>query len=147
MAKEVCVFCGQEVGYVRSEYVVCGPVSQFSCKSCAREVKDLSGVERCRRALRLGITEVRQAMEEYIEMVENAEESRPACLRCGEKIRFGQVQTLDNSPYRDGLLTDTFDVLPAYCTNCGKMEFYNPSYISRHKLFSYLVKKDNGEIK
>lgn len=147
MAKEVCVFCGSEVSYMRSDYVSCGPVNQFACKACAKELKDLSALERCRRALQRGITEAKQTIEEYITMVETAEEARPACLRCGEKLRFGEVQTLDNSPYRDGLLSNTFNILPAYCHNCGKMEIYNPAYIGNNKLLSYLVKKDTGEIK
>ena len=42
MAKEICVFCGEEVGYIRSEYVSCGPVSQWACKSCVKEVEKLS---------------------------------------------------------------------------------------------------------
>ncbi len=144
MAKEICVFCGSEVGYMRSEYVTCGPVGQYACKRCAREVNGLSEEEKCRRALQRGFTEARKSMEEYIAMVEGAEEARPACLRCGAKITFGEIQTLDNSPYRDGLLSGTFNVLPAYCKNCGKMELYNPAYISGNKLLSYLVKKDTG---
>ena len=148
MAKEVCVFCGEEVGYMRSEYITCGPVGQHACKHCAREVKELSELEKCRRALQRGVTECRKSMEEYIAMVESAEEARPACLRCGEKLRFGQAVTLDDSPYRDGLLASSgFAILPAYCQSCGKMEIYNPGYIGNNKLLSYLVKKDNGEVK
>lgn len=148
MAKEVCVFCGEEIGYIRSEYVSCGPVCQWACKQCAREIEPLSAVERCRRALQRGVTEARQSMEEYIEMVDGAEEARPACLRCGAKLRFGWTITLDDTPYRDGLLSSGgFAILPAYCQNCGKMELYSPGYISNNKLLSYLVKKDTGEIK
>lgn len=147
MAKEVCVFCGTEVGYMRSEYVSCGPVSQWACKSCAKEVKDLDEVERCRQALRLSLAVAPDALQEYVTMVEGAEDARPTCLRCGTKLKFGQVVTLDSSPYRDGLLSNTFDILPAYCRQCGKMELYNPGYSSGNKLLSYLVKKDTGELK
>lgn len=144
MAKEVCVFCGEEVGYMRNEYVNCGPVCECACKRCAREVKEVSEVERCRRALQRGLSTSRKPLEEYIAMVEGAEEARPACLRCGAKLKFGEMQTLDNSPYRDGLLSSSFDVVPAYCTGCGKMELYHPAYLSGNKLLSYLVKKDTG---
>lgn len=145
MAKEICVFCGEEVGYIRSECVSCGPVSQWACKSCAKEVKDLDEAERCRRALRLGLAVASDAMQEYVTMVEGAEEARPACLRCGAKLKFGQPVTLDDTPYRDGLLASGgFTVLPAFCQSCGKMELYNPGYIGNNKLLSYLVKKDTG---
>ena len=146
MAKETCVFCGEEAGFLNSDYITCGPTGQFACRSCAKELQDLDAPERCRRALRLGLAKDPQKLQEYLDLAENAEDARPACLRCGEKLHFGPVQTLDNSPYRDGLLSTTFDVLPAYCSKCGKMEFYAPDVIANNKLLSYLCRKDNGEI-
>ena len=147
MAKETCVFCGQEVSDFVVKQVFCGPVLQYACKSCAKEVNELDGAERCRRALQRGLAVNAERIQEHLDIMEHAEEARPTCLRCGEKLRFGEMQELDNSPYRDGLLTSTFDVLPAYCTNCGKMELYSPQYISKHKMLSYLVKIDTGVIK
>lgn len=145
MAKEICVFCGKEIGYVRSEYITCGPVGQYACKSCAREAASLSEADKCRMVLQRGYTTSRAAMEEYIAMVDGAEEARPACLRCGAKLKFGAAVTLDDTPYRDGLLASGgFAILPAYCQNCGKMEIYNPGYIGNNKLLSFLVKKDTG---
>lgn len=43
---------------------------------------------------------------------------------------------------RDGILTNTFDVLPAYCEACGKMEFYNPAIARKNKYIAYLISKD-----
>ena len=147
MAKVKCVFCGDEVSDFVVKTVFCGPVIQYACKRCFKEVETLSDEDRCRRALQRGFALSPERVREHLEIVESAEEARPACLRCGEKLRFGEAETLDASPNRDGLLSRTFDVLPAYCTNCGKMELYNPTYIAKNKLFSYLVNKDNGRIK
>ena len=148
MAKEICVFCGNEVGSVRGEYISCGPIYQWACKNCAREVKPLGETDRARRILQRRFTSQTAAFEEYVAMVDGAEEARPACLRCGAKLKFGRAVTLDDTPYRDGLLASSgFSVLPAYCHNCGKMEIYNPGYILNNKLFSYLVAKDTGLIK
>ena len=146
MEKEkLCVFCRQKPGAFRSGSIICGGTYQFSCKSCEKELKDMDDVEKCRRALQLGLAENAKRLEEYIQLVTEAEEHRPACLRCGAKLKFGAIQELDNSPMRDGLLSDTFDILPAYCESCGKMEFYNPAYVHKNKFISYLIKKDMGE--
>ena len=145
MAKETCVFCGNEAGFMLGDFVPCGPVSQFACRSCAKEVKNLSEAERCRRALQRGLANEPQRIQEYLDTVENAEDARPACLRCGEKLSFGQVQTLDNSPYSDGLLSTSFDVLPAHCKKCGRIELFDPSYVSNDRFLTYLLRKDNEE--
>ena len=145
MAKEICVFCGNEVGSMRGEYISCGPMSQWACKSCVREVKPLSDTDRARIVHQRRFTSQLAAFEEYVAMVDGAEEARPACLRCGAKLKFGRAVTLDDTPYRDSLLASGgFSVLPAYCQSCGKMEIYNPGYIGNNKLLSYLVKKDTG---
>ena len=140
MAKEVCVFCGEEVGAFRREIVYCGNVTQVSCQSCAKEVDSLSELERCQRALKLGFAECPDKIQEHITLLTEAENHRPACLRCGAKMKFGYIQTLDNSPRRDSMFTDTFDVLPVYCTTCGKMEFYHPGYARVDKFMDYLIK-------
>ena len=145
MAKEICVFCGNEVGTMLSDFISCGPASQFACRSCVKELKSLSEEERCRRALRLGLAKNPQYLQDYLDIVEHAEEARFTCLRCGEKLTFGQAQSLDSSPYLDGLLGSSFDVLPVYCKKCGKIEFYDPTVISENKLLSYLWKKDLAE--
>ena len=155
MAKETCVFCGNEVGFLHSDFVTCGPTGQCACKACAKEVKNLDNPERCRRALQRGLAKDAHRLQEFLDqtaqhaqeclnIAENAESSRPTCLRCGEKLYFGQIQTLDSSPYRDGLFSSTFDILPAYCKACGKLEFYDPAYISNNQLLSHLVQIDNN---
>lgn len=146
MASEnICVFCGEKLGLFNSATIFCADIQQPCCKECAKELRDLSEVERCRRALRLGHAEYSQMLEERIELITTAEEHRPVCLRCGAKLTFGDVQTLDNSPMRDSIFQDTFDVLPAYCQSCGKMEFYHPHYVSQNKYISYLIDKDTSQ--
>ena len=57
----------------------------------------------------------------------------------------GQVQQLDNSPLRDTVFKEPFEVLPAYCEDCGKYEFYNPAIIRKNKRLVYLASKDTQE--
>lgn len=146
MANErICVFCGERVGAFKDTWVVCGDTHQFSCKDCAKSLRDLGEEELCRRALRLGRAEYPEKLEEHIELVTKAEEHRPSCLRCGAKLTFGNVQSLDNSPMRDSIFQDTFDVQPAYCESCGKIEFYHPHYVNQNKFIAYLIDKDTSQ--
>ena len=149
---KVCVFCGEKIGAFRSTSIICGGAYQTSCKDCAKEVNCLPEDEQCRRALKLGLASYPEMLEKYIkyaeekaEVARTAEEHRPACLRCGGKLRFQEEQMLDNSPLRDGLLSSTFDVLPAFCESCGKYEFYNPSVLKKNKQLAFLLKKDTEE--
>ena len=77
----------------------------------------------------------------------NAEldEGVSVCPQCGKKLTFMEQQMLDNSPMRDGLLSSTFDVQPAVCQGCGKLEFYDPRFARRNKFIAYLIRKDTGE--
>lgn len=146
MAKEnVCVFCGEPLSTFRSTTVICGPTIQSSCKGCAKEVETLNEEERCRRALRLGLAKYPQTLEERLTILTESEAHRPSCLRCGAKLRFGKSQALDNSPYRDSLLSDPFVVLPAYCKSCGKIELFDPGFISADKFLAELLKKDTEQ--
>lgn len=147
MAKEnVCVFCGEAPGAFRSTTVICGSTIQFSCKACAKEMEELNEEERCRRALRLGLAQYPQALEERLAILTEAEEHRLTCLRCGGKLQFGKSQALDNSPYRDSLIAEhSFVVLPAFCKSCGKIELYDPGFISKNKFLAQLLKKDTEQ--
>ena len=140
-----CVFCGEDLRFFHSYGIRCGDISLPCCKDCADELAELSEVEQCRRALRLGLVEQPEKLQERIELCEQAEAHRPACLRCGTKLRFGGMQRLDNSPMRDSFFTDTYDVRPAYCESCGKIEFYHPNYVARSKFMAYLIRKDTGD--
>lgn len=144
MAKEICVFCGEAPGVFRSDVVYCGSTAQVSCKTCAKEMAELSEEERCRRALKLGLAEYPDKIQERITLLTEAEDHRPACLRCGTKLKFGAVLTLDNSPMRDGIFSDTYNILPAYCQGCGKIEFYSPGYAAQNKFVAHLIRKDTG---
>jgi len=138
----LCVFCGQKPGTFRSTTVACGNTVQVSCKACEKELKDLDEMEVCRRALIRGIAENPDRIRERIELLSEAENHRPKCLRCGSKLSYMKVQELDNSPMQDSIFKDSFKVLPAYCESCGKYEFYNPVIIRKDKYLAYLIWKD-----
>ena len=145
MANELCVFCGQKPGTFRSTTIQCGNTWQPACKACEKELKGLDEVELCRRALVRGIAENPERIRERIELIEEAENHRPKCLRCGSVLTFMDVQELDNSPMRDSVFMETFEVLPAYCESCGKYEFYNPVIVRKNKYLAHLIWKDTQE--
>lgn len=141
--ENVCIFCGQKPGAFRSTGVVCGGIWQTACKSCEKELRELDDAEVCRRALQRGLATQPDQIEAHLKVLEEAELHRPKCLQCGSKLVFGEVEELDNTPVRDGLLTDTFDVLPARCFSCGRFEFYDPAIAKRNPFLAHLIAKDN----
>ena len=145
MANELCIFCGQKPGTFRSTALACGSTIQVACKACEKELKDLDEVEVCRRALVRGIAENPERIRARIELLTEAENHRPKCLRCSTNLTFLKVQELDNSPMRDSIFKEPFEVLPAYCTACGKYEFYNPDVIRKNKYLAHLVNKDTQD--
>ena len=140
-----CVFCGQRPGTFRSTTIQCGPTWQPACKACEKELKGLDEVELCRRALVRGIAENPDRLRERIDLITEAENHRPKCLRCGTNLTFMKVQPLDNSPLKDSIFKEPFEVLPAYCESCGKFEFYSPVIIRKNKHLAYLIYKDTQE--
>ncbi len=142
MAKSNCVFCGKELSFFGSDTLSCAGIPQSTCKSCRKEYEALGDAERCRAALKLGLAERPDDLLRYAELVETAEEHRYRCLRCGGGMRFGEELTLDKTPMRDSIFSATFDVLPAYCDSCGKIEFFERSIVARDKHLAYLMKKD-----
>ena len=145
MANELCIFCGQKPGTFRSTTLACGSTIQVACKACEKELKDLDEVEVCRRALVRGIAENPERIRARIELLTEAENHRPKCLRCSTNLTFLKVQELDNSPMRDSIFKEPFEVLPAYCSACGKYEFYNPEVIRKNKYLAHLVNKDTQD--
>ena len=145
MANELCVFCGQKPGTFRSTTIQCGNTLQPACKACEKELKDLDEIEVCRRALIRGIAENADRIRERIELITEAENHRPKCLRCGANLTFMDAQELDNSPMRDSVFMETFEVLPAYCESCGKYEFYNPVIVRKNKYLAHLIWKDTQD--
>ena len=138
----ICVFCGEKPGTFRATTVACGGTVQTACKSCEKELKGLDEAETCRRALVRGIAEYPDRIRDRIELLNTAEEHRPKCLRCGNLLTFMREQQLDNSPLKDSVFMDTFDVLPAFCDSCGKYEFYNPTIVRKNKYLAHLIWKD-----
>ena len=145
MANELCIFCGQKPGTFRSTTLACGSTIQVACKACEKELKDLDEVEVCRRALVHRIAENPERIRARIELLTEAENHRPKCLRCSTNLTFLKVQELDNSPMRDSIFKEPFEVVPAYCTACGKYEFYNPDVIRKNKYLAHLVNKDTQD--
>lgn len=146
MEKEnFCVFCGQKPGTFRGTIVQCGNTWQTACKTCEKEVRELDEAERCRRALVRGLAELPEKLRERIDLINEAENHRPHCNQCGGKLLFLPLQQLDNSPMRDSIFKDPFEVIPAYCENCGKYEFYNPEVVKKNRHLAYLIDKDTGE--
>ena len=145
MANELCVFCGQRPGTFRSTTIICGDTVQTACKTCEKELKDLEEIEVCRRALVRGMAENPDRLRERIDLITEAENHRPKCLRCGTNLTFIKVQPLDNSPLKDSIFKEPFEVLPAYCVACGKYEFYNPDSIRKNKYLAHLIYKDTQE--
>ena len=142
--ENICALCGQKPGTFRSTIISCGGTWQTACKSCEKELVDLNEYEICRRVLVRGLAVQPEKIRERIALIEEAENHRPACLRCGGSIKFGEEQQLDNSPVGDGLLTDSFDVIPAWCETCGRMEFYHPQIVKKDPYLAYLIEKDSG---
>lgn len=143
MANEnICVFCGEKLSMFRITGITCGNTYQPCCKDCAKELGELSEEELCRRALRLGYAQHPEMLEKQIELITTAEEHRPSCLQCGGKLKFESVQYLDNSPMRDSVFSEGFEVLPAYCESCGKYEFYKPAVATQNRFLEYLIQKD-----
>lgn len=138
----ICVFCGQKPGKFRSTTVACGNTIQTACKSCEEELQSLDELEVCRRALIRGIAENPDRIKERMALLTEAENHRPKCLRCGNSLTFMKVQELDNSPMRDTIFKEPFEVLPAFCEACGKYEFYNPVIIRKNKYLAHLIYKD-----
>jgi len=145
MANELCVFCGQKPSTFRSTTIQCGGTWQPACKACEKELKGLDEVEVCRRALVRGMAENPDKLRERINLIAEAENHRPKCLRCGSSLSFMDVQELDNSPMRDSVFMEPFEVLPAYCESCGKYEFYNPVIVRKNKYLAHLIWKDTQE--
>ena len=145
MSNELCVFCGQKPGSFRSTTVVCGGTVQVACKACEKELRVMDEVEVCRRALIRGMAENPDRIRDRIDLITEAENHRPKCLRCGTNMTFMKVQELDNSPMRDSIFKEPFEVLPAYCESCGKYEFFNPDIVPKNKHLMYLIHKDTQE--
>ena len=92
-----------------------------------------------------GMAENPDRLRERIDLITEAENHRPKCLRCGTNLTFIKVQPLDNSPLKDSIFKEPFEVLPAYCVACGKYEFYNPDIIRKNKYLAHLIYRDTQE--
>lgn len=138
----ICVFCGQKVSSLRTGGIRCGNTWQTACRSCEKELKDRNEVELCNMALARGLADRPNDLRERINLITEAENYRRKCLRCGTKMFYMKVQELDNSPLRDTIFKEPFEVLPAYCETCGMYEFYNPEIARKNKYIAYLIRKD-----
>ncbi len=138
----ICVFCGEKLSTFRSTTIQCGNTWQPACKSCEKEVKDLTELELCQRALLRGLADKPERLQARITLINEAESHRPKCIQCGGSLIFMHTQELDNSPYRDTLFKEPFEILPACCESCGKYTLYNPNIVRKNKYLAYLIEKD-----
>lgn len=144
MAKEFCAFCGEKIGVFGGEQVLCTGIYQPCCKTCAGEVAGLSQEEICRRALQSGCAAYPDRLRAWLTMAQNAEEERPPCRYCGGKLRFRKPVVVYNtapSSFEEGLAA-ACELQPAFCPECGRMEFFDPAFIRASEALSHLAKKD-----
>lgn len=139
---KICVFCGQKLGFFNGTTIPCGDTWQPACTECKDTLENLDELALCQRALIRGIAQEPERLKARIELLTEAENHRPTCLRCGGKLIFEEVQELDNSPYRDSILSDPFTVRPAYCLECGRYELYRPEIVQKNKYLAHLIWKD-----
>lgn len=137
-----CIFCGKVPGFWGSCTVTVADIPQQACTDCSRELRGLSELELCQRALESGLAAQPEKIREHIAFVEEVDAKRPKCSVCGTPMVFRGIQTLDASPMRDGIFTSTFDVLPMYCPNCCKMELFWPEMLERNKELAHLYRID-----
>ena len=138
-----CVFCGKSISPFRSTNVLCGKTHEPSCRDCAREMESLPHIDRCRRALQRGLANHPELLREYIEVTQSAEDHRPAC-GCGGKLRFMEEQNFDNTPHTDSIFHGSFEVLPAWCEDCARFEFFHPTTARKNPFLAHLIEKDTG---
>lgn len=139
---KICVFCGEKVGLLGSSDMPCAGTFQPCCRICGREVTGLPEEEQCRRALKLGLARDPEKLEERIQFIESARSARPACLRCGGKLKYQTVKAMHNT---DSVLNIGFPVLPAFCEKCGKYEFFEPNTVRADARLAWLIRHDTGE--
>lgn len=142
MAKEICAVCGESISGFKVVTLVVGKTSQTFCPGCAKEAQGMGEAELCRHVLSRSWAKNREKIQQRMDLVVAAEEARPKCLRCGTPIKFTGKVTLDASPMRDTLFSKTFDLIPAYCPNCFKMEFFAPEMIRQNELMALLYSQD-----
>ena len=139
---KICVFCGEKVGLLGSSDMPCAGTFQPCCRICGREVTGLPEEEQCRRALKLGLARDPEKLEERIQFIESARSARPACLRCGGKLKYQTVKAMYNT---DSVLNIGFPVLPAFCEKCGKYEFFESNTVRADARLAWLIRHDTGE--
>ena len=139
---KICVFCGEKVGLLGSSDMPCAGTFQPCCRICGREVTGLPEEQQCRRALKLGLARDPEKLEERIQFIESARSARPACLRCGGKLKYQTIKAMHNT---DSVLNIGFPVLPAFCEKCGKYEFFEPNTVRADARLAWLIRHDTGE--
>ena len=143
MASDItCALCGETPSGFRREVIRVGNTTQWCCKSCSKAAADLSDEELCRKVLRLGFAQEPEKVEAHLEFIDEAKQVRPSCLRCGTPLKFRKIVYLDRTPFSDSILSNTFDLLPAVCPACHKIEFYSPDLTDQVEKFLYLYRQD-----
>ena len=148
MGKECCVFCGEKIGMFGGEQILCAGIYQPCCKACAKETAGLSQEELCRRALQLGHAALPDQLRNWLATAQSAEENRPLCRHCGGKLTFRKTVIIHNTTPGtfEEKLAAACELQPAACSQCGRLEFFDPAFVRQNELLSHLVKKDTGKL-
>lgn len=138
-----CVFCGNPAGALLSTNVICGKTYQLACRDCAKELKALSNLDRCRKALILGLADCPHKLHEYIRFCADAEDRRPKCPSCGGSLRYTGEQYLGTAS--NHVYAPTSPVWTACCDGCGRYEFFNSDILRKNPHLDLLFRLDTGD--
>ena len=139
-----CVLCGESLGMFRTSSLYLAGTRQCCCKTCAKEAETLSQEELCRRVLQSGHAAQPERLQARLEQFEQAQQLRPKCSACGTPMKFSEVVQLDCTPMMDSILCSTFDLLPAHCPACCKIDFYSPQLLEKDEQLAALYKLDTN---
>lgn len=142
MAKDICAICGETPGLLKSVTIVIGKTTQVVCSDCAKEVQGMGEVALCRHALSRCYAKSRDKIQARLDFITAAEEARPKCMRCNTPLKFSAKVTLDASPMRDSIFSSTFDLIPAHCPSCFKMELFSPEMLQQSEWMLCLYTQD-----
>lgn len=128
--RELCVFCGAELkSWISCKFIQCGGTYQPACKACWRATWKLSEMKQCRMALESGRAKEEERLRAACEGLLQEEEEQPFCLRCGNRMAYGRMITLNTRGLdMDGRVQD-MRVQPLRCDNCGKIELFDPDIL------------------
>lgn len=142
MAKEICAVCGESVGSFRAVAMTVGKTSQTFCSDCAKKAQNMGEVELCRHVLSRSYAKNREDIQARLDFLDAAEKARPKCAHCVIPLKFKKKVSLDADAIRSGLFANVFDLIPAYCPGCFRMELFAPEMLQQSKYLAELYNQD-----